>query len=59
MLVTDFDSTCLLQIGDKAGGFCLKRDNEYYLLLETVKSRERSIADGLAIVDMIAFIKIN
>jgi hypothetical protein len=44
MLVTDFDSACLLQIDDKAGGFCLKRGNEYYLVLGTAKSYDRAMA---------------
>jgi hypothetical protein len=53
MLVTDFDSACLLQIDDKAGGFCLKRGNEYYLVLGTAKSYDRASAEILMIDKMI------
>jgi hypothetical protein len=49
MLVTDFDSACLLQIDDKAGGFCLKRGNEYYLVFGTAKSYDPASAGILMI----------
>ncbi len=59
MLVTDFDSACLLQIDDKAGGFCLKRGNEHYLVLGTAKSYDRASAEILRIDKMIRPKKIN
>jgi len=43
----------VLQIGDKAGGFCPKRDNEYYLVLGTAKSYHRASAEILMIDKMI------
>jgi hypothetical protein len=49
MLVTDIDSACLLQIDDKDGGFCLKRGNEYYLVLGTAKSYDCASAGILVI----------
>jgi hypothetical protein len=59
MLVTDFDGACLLQIDDKAGGFCLKRGNEYYLVFGTAKSYDRASAEILVIDKMIRPKKIN
>jgi hypothetical protein len=51
------------EISDKrrsvTGCLCLKRGNEYYLVLETEKSRERPIAGALAIADMIGLRKIS
>jgi hypothetical protein len=59
ILLTDFDSACLLQIDDKDGGLCLKRGSDYYLILATAKSYDRASAEILMIDKMIGQRKIT